>query len=83
MFIKLTDKRSIAKQIISGLCWSPVAVIGLAVAAIVGLMVYGITITIFTGGLIKVVISMAKVAGVMALIFGYLIAFVWSNQTRA
>lgn len=31
MFIKLTDKRSITKQVISGICWSPIAVIGLAV----------------------------------------------------
>ncbi|RJP48778.1 MAG: hypothetical protein C4586_08690 [Anaerolineaceae bacterium] len=78
--IKITDRRSILKQVISGICWSPVALIGLFIAALVGLMAYGITITILGGGLLKVIIGLAKSAGIMAVVFGYIIAFIWSNQ---
>lgn len=82
MCIKITDNRSIAKQIISGVCWSPVVVIGLAVATFMGLTVCGIFITIFIDpeGLVDLIISLTKIVGVMTLIFGYVIAFLWSNS---
>lgn len=77
MFTKLTDKRSIAKKIISGILWSPVIVIVLFCLVFAA---HEIINSFLIKGPIDFIVSLMKVAGIEALILGYIIALVWSNQ---
>lgn len=77
---KITDSRSIIKQIVSGICWSPLVIIGLAAATfvigIIGLVLYGL----FTSGWTKFFQFIGQQIAIWAVILTWLYGMEWSRK---
>lgn len=79
MFIKITDNRPIIKQIVSGICWSPIAIIAVLFAMltliIVALLVYGM----FISGWLLFFKWMLTNVVVLGILYIWRYGFAWSR----